>query len=109
MQGETSIAILIAVMAIVTIILRSLPFVLFSGEGKLPPVVVYLGDVLPMAVMGMLVVYCLRNITFTQSPFGIPEVVSTLLVVIVQIYKRSSLVSILAGTIVYMVLIRVLL
>lgn len=108
MQGETHVAVLIAVMAIVTIVLRALPFVLFSKDGKMPSVVVYLGDVLPMAVMGMLVVYCLRNITLFESPFGIPEIVSTFLVVVLQAYKRNSLISILAGTIAYMVLIRVL-
>ena len=108
MFEETSAVILLAVMAIVTLVLRALPFVLFNKDGKMPYVIVYLGDVLPMAVMGMLVVYCLRNITLMESPFGIPEIISCLLVVVLQKWKRSSLVSILAGTICYMVLIRVL-
>ena len=108
MVNEMHAALLIGVMAGVTIVLRSLPFVLFSKGGKMPSVVVYLGDVLPMAVMGMLVVYCLRNVALFESPFGIPEIVSTLLVVVLQVYKRNSLISIFAGTISYMVLIRVL-
>lgn len=108
MQSETQAAVLIAVMAVVTFILRFLPFVLFSKDRQMPSVVVYLGDVLPMAVMGMLVVYCLRNISLLNSPFGIPEMLSCLVVVVLQRWKRNSLISILSGTITYMVLIRVL-
>lgn len=108
MQSETQAAVLIAVMAVVTFILRFLPFVLFSKDRQMPSVVVYLGDVLPMAVMGMLVVYCLRNISLLNSPFGMPEMLSCLVVVVLQRWKRNSLISILSGTITYMVLIRVL-
>lgn len=108
MQSETQAAVLIAVMAVVTFILRFLPFVLFSKDRQMPSVVVYLGDVLPMAVMGMLVVYCLRNMSLLNSPFGMPEMLSCLVVVVLQRWKRNSLISILSGTITYMVLIRVL-
>lgn len=108
MTGSVHAAAVIAVMAAVTLLLRALPFLLFGGGRKMPDSVRYLGDVLPAAVMGMLVVYCLRNISFSVSPFGIPEIVSCLLVVVLQKYRRSTLLSIIAGTAVYMMLIRML-
>lgn len=107
MNGNMHTAVLIAVMAVVTFLLRAFPFLLFGGR-KMPESVRYLGDVLPPAVMGMLVVYCLRNIRFSVSPFGFPEIVSCILVVILQRCRRSSLLSIIAGTAAYMLLIRLL-
>lgn len=83
-----------------------LPFVLFP-KGT-PKIVLYLGDVLPYAVMGMLVVYCLKGIDFLDGTHGIPEVISVALVAILHKWKHSTILSILAGTICYMVLIRVM-
>ena len=87
-------------------LLRFLPFVLFS-KGT-PKIILYLGDVLPYAVMGMLVVYCLKGIDFLDGTHGIPEVISVALVAILHKWKHSTILSILAGTICYMVLIRVM-
>ena len=86
--------ILIAVMAVVTILLRFLPFLVFRKET--PPYITYLGKVLPPAIIGMLVIYCLKDITPLAQPYGLPELIA----------KRNSLISILLGTAVYMVLIR---
>lgn len=97
---------LIAVMALGTMLLRFLPFVLFS-KGT-PKIILYLGDVLPYAVMGMLVVYCLKGIDFLDGTHGIPEMISVALVAILHKWKHSTILSILAGTICYMVLIRVM-
>lgn len=99
-------AILIAVMSVVTILLRALPFVVFRK--KTPAYVQYLGKVLPAAIIGMLVIYCLKDISFLSKPFGIPELVAAGCVVGIHIWKRNSLASILTGTIVYMILIRVM-
>ena len=96
--------ILIAVMAVVTILLRFLPFLVFRK--KTPPYITYLGKVLPPAIIGMLVVYCLKDITPMAAPFGIPELAAAACVVAVQAWKRRSLVSILTGTVVYMVLVQ---
>ena len=97
-------ALLIATMSVVTILLRALPFVAFRK--KTPPYISYLGKVLPPAMIGLLVVYCLKDITLTTRPFGIPELIAAACVVGVQVWKRNSLASILTGTIVYMVLVQ---
>ena len=96
--------ILIAVMAVVTILLRFLPFLVFRKET--PPYITYLGKVLPPAIIGMLVIYCLKDITPLAQPYGLPELIAAGCVVCAQVLKRNSLISILLGTAVYMVLIR---
>lgn len=97
---------LIAVIAAVTALLRFLPFLIF-GSRETPTFVTYLGKVLPYAVMGMLVVYCLRNISFVASPHGIPELLSVALVALLHLWKRNMLLSIIGGTACYMVLVQV--
>lgn len=97
-------AVLIAVMSAVTILLRFLPFLLFRKTT--PKYVSYLGRVLPPAIIGMLVVFCLKDVTIAVWPFGLPELIAAAFVVAAQIWKRNSLISILSGTAVYMLLIR---
>ena len=99
-------ALIIAVIALVTAGLRFLPFLLFSGNKQTPPFVAYLGRMLPYAVMGMLVVYCLRNVSFTSAPHGLPEMISCLLVALLHLWKRSTLLSIAGGTACYMLLVQ---
>ena len=99
-------ALLIAVMALVTAVLRFLPFLIFGETRKTPPLVVYLGQVLPFAIMGMLVVYCLKDISFSAAPFGIPELVGCAVVALLHIWKRNTLLSIGAGTLCYMLLVQ---
>ncbi len=96
--------ILIAAMSVTTILLRGLPFIVFRS--KTPKYIAYLGRVLPPAIIGMLVIYCLKDVTLTARPFGLPELIAGACVVLVQIWKRSSLVSILSGTVIYMVLVQ---
>ena len=97
---------LIAVIALVTMALRFIPFLIF-GSRQTPKYISYLGRVLPYAIMGMLVVYCLRNTTFTVMPFGIPELISCALVVGLHLWKKNTLLSILGGTVCYMLLVQV--
>ena len=97
-------AILIAVMALVTMLLRFLPFLIFRDET--PAYITYLGKVLPPAIIGMLVIYCLKDTSFLAYPHGLPEIIASVFVVILQIWKRNSLISILSGTVVYMLLIQ---
>ena len=92
--------ILVAVMASVTIFLRALPFWIFKN--KTPEYITYLGKVLPSAIIGMLVVYCLRDTKVFTSPYGLPELVAGLIVAGLQVWKKNSLLSILCGTVVYM-------
>ena len=98
-------AAIVAVIAVVTALLRFLPFLLLQGR-QTPPFIAYLGKVLPFAIMGMLVVYCLRHISFSAMPFGIPELLACGAVVLIHIWKRNTLLSILSGTILYMVLVQ---
>ena len=99
-------ALIVAVVALVTIGLRFLPFAIFSGSKQTPPYVAYLGRVLPYAIMGMLVVYCLRNTSIASAPHGLPELISCAAVAALHLWKRNTLISIAGGTACYMVLIQ---
>lgn len=96
----------IAVTALVTMFLRFVPFLLFGGKKETPAYISYLGRLLPYAVMAMLVVYCLRNISFLSAPFGVPELISCAVVALLHVWKRSSILSILGGTACYMLLVQ---
>ena len=96
----------IAVCAVVTAVLRFLPFLIFGENRKTPEVIAYLGKVLPFAIMGMLVVYCLKDVSFTSTPFGIPEIIGCAAVAGLHVWKRSTLLSIGVGTVVYMLLVQ---
>ncbi len=98
---------IVAITSIVTILIRFLPFWIFTGNRETPAYVLYLGKVLPYAIMGMLVVFCLKNTALTTAPYGIPEVVACGLVVLLHVWKRNTLLSILGGTVCYMVLVQV--
>ena len=97
-------AILILTMSAGTILTRFLPFLAFRKHT--PQYVSYLGRVLPPAIIGMLVIYCLKDITPAVSPFGIPELIAVVCTAGLQAWRRNSLVSILTGTMIYMVLTR---
>lgn len=96
---------IIAVTAVVTALIRFLPFLIFHKGTPKP--ILYLGEVLPFAVMGMLVVYCLKNVSFISAPFGAPELLAILFVVIVHKWKHNTLLSVAGGTICYMLLVQV--
>ena len=95
----------IALIAAVTAALRFAPFLLL-GNRKPPKAVVALGNVLPYAVMGMLVVYCLKDVSLTQTPHGLPELISILVVGVLYIWRRNTLLSIVCGTACYMALVQ---
>ena len=97
---------LIAVMALVTMATRFLPFLIFGEHRKTPELITYLGKVLPCAIMGMLVVYCLKDVAFLQAPFGLPELIGIAVVALLHLWKRNSLLSIGVGTIAYMLLVQ---
>ncbi len=95
---------IIAVTAAVTALIRFLPFLIFHKGTPKP--ILYLGEVLPFAVMGMLVVYCLKNTSFISAPYGAPELLAILFVVIVHKCKHNTLLSVAGGTICYMLLVQ---
>lgn len=85
---------------------RWLPFLLFPEGKDAPPAIQYLGRLLPAAAMGLLVVYCLRSVSLSAPPHGLPEALSIALVVILHCWRRNVLLSILGGTALYMLLIQ---
>ena len=97
---------LIAVAVLVTMVTRFLPFLIFGKKRRTPPIIEYLGTVLPCAIMGMLVVYCLKDVSFLTSPFGLPELIACIVVAALHIWKRNSLLSIGGGTVCYMLLVQ---
>ena len=98
---------IVAVVAIVTIALRFLPFLIFGGKKKIPETILYLGKVLPYAIMGMLVIYCLRSFGLADMNTGIAQILSCAVVVLLHLWKRNTLFSIVGGTVIYMVLVQV--
>lgn len=96
----------IAVAALATMLTRFLPFILFPSGRKTPRFVAYLGKVLPAAVFGLLVVYCLKGVHPLSAPYGIPELIAVAVVVLVHLKWRNTLASIAGGTVVYMLLVQ---
>lgn len=98
--------ILVIVMGIATMILRFLPFLVFSNNT--PQSILYLGKVLPYSIMAMLVIYCLRNTNFLSGSHGFAEVSATILVIGLHKWKHNTLLSILLGTLFYMFMVQVI-
>lgn len=96
----------ILVIALGTQLTRFLPFVLFPEKRTPPPYISYLGRVLPYAAMGLLVVYCLRN-AWAGAFYGLPELIAVACVAGLHVWKRNTLLSIGAGTALYMFLVQV--
>lgn len=96
----------IAVIAVTTIVIRALPFIIFPADKKTPKFIVYLGEVLPYAIIGMLIVYCFKEVSTVTAPHGIPELIASVFVVAIHKWKHNLLVSIGGGTLLYMVLVQ---
>jgi branched-subunit amino acid transport protein AzlD len=89
-----------------TVLTRFLPFIVFPAGKPTPPFIAYLGKVLPAASFGMLIIYCLRTVSFFSGSRGIPELIAVAVVVAVHAWKRQMLLSIAAGTLCYMLLVQ---
>ena len=98
--------VIIFVIALITFLLRLVPFIFFSGDKKIPDFIEYIGSVLPYSIIGLLVIYCFQNTKFDVSPFGIPEVVAGTSVLFLHLLKRNILLSIGGGTVIYMFLVQ---
>ena len=99
-------ALLVAVVAGVTALIRFLPFVVFGGGRPTPKFVVYLAGVLPCAIMAMLVVYCLRNVDVMHFAYGLPELIAIAVTIALHLWKKQMLLSIAGGTVCYMLLVQ---
>ena len=97
---------MIVVAVLVTAATRFIPFLIFRKKESTPAIITYLGQVLPCAIIGMLVVYCLKDIQFLHAPFGVPELIACGVVALLHIWKRNSLLSIGVGTVCYMLLVQ---
>lgn len=96
----------LGIMVIGTALLRFLPFIVFNGKKKTPAIIEKLGRTLPFAVMGMLVVYCLKGVSFTSVSGFLPELIACLVVAALYIWRKNTLLSILIGTLSYMALVQ---
>lgn len=100
---DTRALILIIVMSLVTVLIRAIPFIVFNGK-ETPEYINYLGKYLPYSIIAMLVVYCIKGVSIIKSPHGLPELISIVIVALLHAWKRNTLLSIVVGTIVYMML-----
>ena len=105
-MNNTQVLLSVLIAALITAGLRFAPFLIF-GSGKEPPAIITkLGKLLPFAIMGMLVVYCLKDVILTAAPYGIPEAIGCAVVAALHIWKRNTLLSIGGGTVCYMLLVQ---
>lgn len=106
MMPTSQALIIIGVLSLGTAITRFLPFLLFPDASRTPKYILYLGKVLPMAVMGMLVVYCLKDVSVMDGYHGLPEAIAILGIALVHRWKKNMLISVGFGTVFYMVLVQ---
>ena len=97
----------VGIIAGATFLTRAAAFILFPGNRQTPAYIRYLGVVLPCATIGMLIVYCLKDVVFTAYPYGLPEIRGIAVVAVLQYWRRNTLLSIAVGTVLYMVLVQV--
>lgn len=94
----------VAMVVLATMLTRFIPFLIFPEGKPVPKYVQYLGKVLPPAVFGLLIIYCLKNVSIFSGSHGIPELISIILVIVLHLWKRQMLLSIAGGTVCYMLL-----
>ena len=97
---------IVAVIALVTILLRFLPFLIFRGNRKTPKIIEKLGRTLPYAIMGMLVIYCLKDISFSDAGGFLPQLIACAVVAVLYVWRKNTLLSIVCGTVCYMLLVQ---
>lgn len=108
MPSSFYIIIALFIMTAVTFGLRLAPFVLFSTKGKTPELIQYLGKVMPPAMIAMLIVYSVRHINLLHFPSGIAELIALSAVVLLHLWRRQYILSIIGGTVVYMICLKLI-
>ena len=106
MNEIVTIGAAILVAAVMTGLTRAMPYLIFGRQKEMPKVVSYLGSILPPAIMVIIIVYCIRNVEFTAFPYGLAELLSIVVVVLIHLWKKNTFLTILVGTACYMILIR---
>ncbi|OCN04547.1 branched-chain amino acid transporter AzlD [Erysipelotrichaceae bacterium MTC7] len=100
--------IVILVCSLLTIVARLLPFIFFPEGKSIPGIVVYFGEYLPLAMIAMLTVYCYQSVDIHTGTHGIPELLATGLVIALHLWRKNMFISIIGGTVFYMVLVQML-
>ena len=98
--------IILLVMGFVTLMTRILPVLIFGRGEKVPDYILYLGKVVPFTAMGLLIVYCLKDVPILESPHALPELIALAVVSGTYLWKRNSILSVVIGTAVYMLLVQ---
>ena len=99
-------ALVILIMGLVTLATRLLPVLIFGRGEKVPDYILYLGKVVPFTAMGLLIVYCLKDVSVVESPHGLPELIALAIVSGTYLWKRNTILSVVIGTVVYMMLVQ---
>lgn len=99
--------IIIFMVTLGTVVTRFLPFILFPDNKKIHPYITYLGKVLPYSVIGLLVVYCLKGVNLMNPSFWLPEAAAIICITVLHYWKSNALLSIGAGTVIYMLLVQI--
>lgn len=105
---HTQTLIIVCMVTIGTMVTRFLPFIIFKGTKSNNSYISYLGQVLPYSSIGLLVVYCLKGVNFQGSSHGIPEAIAIMCIVVLHYWKNNALLSIGAGTVIYMLLVQII-
>lgn len=98
----------VVILALLTVLTRALPFLIFPAGRPTPKFIQYLGEVLPLAVFGMLVVYCFKDVQWLEGSHGIPEVAGVVATVVAHLWRRQLFLSMAVGTAVYMICVRLI-
>lgn len=101
-------AITVAIIAAVSLLLRGFAFIAFPEGATVPKLITRLGNVLPYGIMGFLVVYCLKDAHPLSYPYGLPQLIAVAITVILQVWRKNSLVSVLTGTVCYMIMVQMI-
>ena len=98
--------IIILVMGVVTLATRILPVLIFGRNEKIPKYIMYLGKVVPYTAMGLLIVYCFKDVSVMQKPHALPELIAMSVVIVSYLWKRNAIFSVVIGTVLYMLLVQ---
>lgn len=105
LTSQQSLIIILAI-SFTTFLTRLIPFILFPANKETPKYIIYLGNVLPFAIIGMLVIYSLKGVSIISVPFGLPELISIAIIIVIHLWKNNTLLSIGGGTVIYMLLVQ---
>lgn len=98
--------IIILVMGLMTLATRIVPVLIFGRGEKVPEYIMYLGRVVPYTAIGLLIVYCLKDVQILEAPHALPEIISLAAVCLTYLWKRNSILSVVVGTVLYMILVQ---